>query len=96
MARPPTEAQVKFAEAISENTNTSLPNVWTRQSLFLYIRDNRPKYDELIRLRREGRAKLVRTKQRRGDPDPIDVDEDWYQMTGEGLDPATGGFEDNY
>lgn len=96
--RSPTEKQVKFAKAIAAELAIELPAVKTRQSLFLYIRDNRPKYDELMRLRREGRAKLARMRRKwdNPDPDPIDVDEDWYHMTGEGLDPATGGFDDNY
>lgn len=96
--RSPTEKQVKFAKAIAAELAIELPAVKTRQSLFLYIRDNRPKYDELMRLRREGRAKLARMRRKwdNPDPDPIDPDEDWYQMTGEGLDPATGGFDDNY
>lgn len=94
--RPPTEKQVKFAEAIADVLCVELPAVRTRQTMFLFIRDNRPKYDETIKARKEGRAKLARMRRKWEDPDPIDPDEDWYQMTGEGLDPATGGFADNY
>lgn len=83
--RPPTEKQVKFAEAIASELCIKLPAIRTRQSLFLFIRDNKPNYDNRMRLRRKWE-----------NPDPIDPDEDWYQMTGEGLDPATGGFDDNY
>lgn len=94
--RPPTEKQILFARAISTTLDVDLPEELTRQSLFLFIRDNRPKYDETIKARKECRAKQARMRREREDPDPIDVDEDWYQMTGEGLDPATGGFDDNY
>lgn len=83
--RPPTEKQVKFAEAIASELCIKLPAIRTRQSLFLFIRDNRPNYDNRIRLRRKWE-----------NPEPIDVNEDWYRMTAEGLDPATGGFADNY
>lgn len=94
--RPPTDKQVKFAEAIAAELAIELPAARTRQSLFLFIRDNRPKYDETVKARKEGRARLARMRREWEDPDPIDPDEDWYQMTAEGLDPATGGFADNY
>ena len=38
--RPPTEAQIRFATAIAERLHICPPRDWTRQSLFLFIRDN--------------------------------------------------------
>lgn len=99
MARPPTEKQVKFAEAIADTLCVELPAVRTRQTMFLFIRDNRPKYDETMKARREGHAELARMRRKWDNPDypdPIDADEGWYQMDSYGLDPATGGFADNY
>lgn len=42
--KEPTEAQVKFAKRIHIWTDIPLPSVMSRQSLFLYIRDNLPKF----------------------------------------------------
>lgn len=41
----PTEKQVRFAEAISRSLGVPLPKKRTRQSLFLFIRDNRDAFD---------------------------------------------------
>ena len=43
----PTEKQIKFAKAISEQLGIPLPEVKTRQSLFIFIRDNRGRFDEM-------------------------------------------------
>lgn len=78
--RPPTEKQVKFAFAIAERLNMRLPRIRTRQSLFLFIRDNRPEFD-----RRKGYAPDA------GDVDP-DRDEDEAVLLG--LDVYTGALND--
>ena len=43
--RAPTGRQVSFARAISAALGIALPELWTRQSLFLFIRDNRPRFE---------------------------------------------------
>lgn len=43
--KAPTDRQMQFASAIAEALGMELPAEKTRQSLFLFIRDNRPKYD---------------------------------------------------
>lgn len=47
MSREPTEKQVRFAEAISAALGLPMPKERTRQSLFLFIRDNRAEYDAM-------------------------------------------------
>lgn len=89
--RPPTEKQVKFAEAIASELCIKLPAIRTRQSLFLFIRDNRPKYDVALHNRR-----VESIAYHSEDPEPIDPDEDAMMMEAYGLDPHTGGFADNY
>lgn len=76
--RPPTERQVKFASAIAERLDIRLPRVRTRQSLFLFIRDNRPEFD-----RRKGYVPTV------ADADP---DQDEAELLG--LDVYTGALND--
>lgn len=44
--REPTEKQIRFAQAISETLNISMPKLMTRQSLYCFIRDNKPEYEE--------------------------------------------------
>lgn len=95
MARQPTEKQMKFAGAIADKLNMELPATRTRQTLFLFIRDNVNAYRKEVRGQRRLSGRGFRAEDADA-PDPIDPDEDWYQMTGEGLDPATGGFDDNY
>lgn len=43
--KTPTDKQMAFAEAIERFTGVPLPEIRTRQSLFLYIRDNRPEFE---------------------------------------------------
>lgn len=43
--REPTDRQMQFASTIAETLGIELPAEKTRQSLFLFIRDNKPKYD---------------------------------------------------
>ena len=45
--RPPTEKQLKYATAIAERLKICLPPVRTRQSLFLFIRDNKDRLEWL-------------------------------------------------
>lgn len=42
--RPPTEKQLKFASAIAARLGIEMPAERTRQSLFLFIRDNEPEF----------------------------------------------------
>lgn len=46
MKRPPTEKQERLAEMIHKATGVNLPDEKTRQSLFIYIRDNKPEFDK--------------------------------------------------
>ena len=75
--RPPTERQLKFAVAIAESLHVRLPQIQTRQTLFLFIRDHRPRFDEL-----QNRL-----------PTPEDVDPDPYEASLLGLDIHTGGLD---
>lgn len=45
MSREPTEKQMRLAEAISAVLGLKMPKEMTRQSLFLFIRDNKAEYD---------------------------------------------------
>lgn len=45
--KPPTEKQLSFAKIISTELMVELPEEKTRQSLFLFIRDNRPEFDAI-------------------------------------------------
>ena len=47
MSREPTEKQVQLAEAISAVLGLKMPEEMTRQSLFLFIRDNKAEYDAM-------------------------------------------------
>lgn len=47
MRREPTEKQVQLAEAISAVLGLKMPEEMTRQSLFLFIRDNKAEYDAM-------------------------------------------------
>lgn len=72
----PTKKQLEFASAISKSLGIELPKDKTRQSLFLFIRDNRPEYD-----RRFGRAPTL---------DDLDVDFDEAYCLG--IDIYTGSL----
>ena len=45
--KPPTEKQLEFGKKIAELLGINLPQEKTRQSMFLFIRDNKPKFDEM-------------------------------------------------
>lgn len=45
--RPPTEAQTRFATAIADRLHICLPQDRTRQSMFLFIRDNVARFHRL-------------------------------------------------
>lgn len=83
--RPATEAQIKFARRIRDATGVALPAEQTRQSLFLYIRNNILKF------------KCIQETWR-SDPGDGEWPEDLRDATDEavhwGLDPYTGGFDD--
>lgn len=80
--RPPTEKQLKFAAAIAETLHVRLPFVQTRQSLFLFIRDNRPRYERL----KGGFSHWT---------DYLDRDEDSDIAEAMGIDLMTGGLADD-
>ena len=44
--REPTEKQIKYASSISKVLDVPMPESLTRQSLFIFIRDNAPKYKQ--------------------------------------------------
>ena len=69
---------MKFASAIAERLSIQLPWIRTRQSLFLFIRDNRPRFDALRDLA----------------PSPADVDPDPDEARLLGLDIYTGELDD--
>ena len=48
MGKPATEKQIAFAHKIAEALGIPYPQEETRQSLFLFIRDNRQKFEELM------------------------------------------------
>ena len=81
--RPPTEKQLKFATAIAEALGIELPAEKTRQSLFLFIRDNRPEFDE------------KQKKPRCSWLDCLDREEDADMFWAMGGDPMTGGLADD-
>lgn len=78
--RPPTEKQIRFASAIAERLHICLPWNRTRQSLFLFIRDNRDRFERL------GAAACAPTLEDR-DPDPDEA----FLL---GLDIYTGSLND--
>ena len=43
--KPPTDNQMQFALEIANALGIEIPTEKTRQSLFLFIRDNKPEYD---------------------------------------------------
>ena len=47
MINPPTEKQIKYAEAISSSLGVPLPKELTRQSLFLFIKSNKQEFDRM-------------------------------------------------
>lgn len=81
--KPPTEKQMKFAEIIAAALNIKLPQEKTRQSLFLFIRDNRPKFDE------------KQKKTRWNWLDCLDPEEDRDMFWAMGGDPMTGCLGDD-
>ena len=100
--RPATEAQKKFAEAIAKELSIDLPKEVTRQSLFIFIRDNRPAFDKCVANSRtsSGRAgnyglygrevEFYEGQDDRGPYGSSDLEMECY-----GLDPYTGGFADD-
>lgn len=100
--RPATEAQKKFAEAIAKELSIDLPKEVTRQSLFLFIRDNRPAFDKRVANSRTPRGhaghygpygqegEFYEGQDDRGPYGSSDLEMECY-----GLDPYTGGFEND-
>lgn len=84
--RPPTEKQLKFATAIAARLDIEMPVERTRQSLFLFIREHRPRFDEKQReSRRCGHSWL----------DMLDPQEDQDMFWAMGGDPMTGCLGDD-
>lgn len=82
--KDPTSKQMEFAAEISRVLEIPMPEVKTRQSLFLFIRDNKPKFDAAMSHQRD-------CFDNEFDTDP---DQDYYYMTVLGLDPYTGSLND--
>jgi len=93
-SRPPTSKQVEFASRIAKALGINLPGESTRQALFLFIRDNKPRFLEKQSVGRHN-ARVADVARFDDDPEPIDDADYWsgYDMCG--LDPYTGGFADN-
>lgn len=75
---PPTKKQIDFASAIAKSLGVELPNPQTKQSLFLFIKENRPKFEKHIAFT----------------PTLDDVDIDFDEAECLGIDIYTGGLED--
>lgn len=87
---------MQFASTIANALGIELPAERTRQSLFLFIRDHKPLFEKKIQVkRRNARVHAVAYESEAPDEDP-DPDNDWAFMDASGIDPLTGGFEDNY
>lgn len=84
--RPPTEKQMKFAEIIAAALRIKLPQEKTRQSLFLFIRDNRPRFDKE---QKESRRSSYDWS------DMLDPEEDRDMFWAMGGDPMTGCLGDD-
>lgn len=84
--RPATEAQIKFARKIRDATGVALPVEQTRQSLFLYIRDNILKFKCM--------QETWHSDPRDGDW-PDNASDAFDEAVYWGLDPYTGGFDND-
>lgn len=82
MARDPTDKQMRFASAIAETLGIELPAEKTRQSLFLFIRDNKPEYDARQRASRVDWTEC------------LDREEDCDMAEAMGIDLMTGCLDD--
>lgn len=89
--KPPTEKQMKFAEIIASSLMIKLPQEKTRQSLFLFIRDNRPKFDEMQKMQK----KTMHKKTGWDWVDCLDPEEDRDMFWAMGGDPMTGCLGDD-
>lgn len=97
--KPPTEKQMKFAEIIASSLMINLPQEKTRQSLFLFIRDNRPKFDEMQKKtktkRKETEMKMQKKTRWWNWLDCLDREEDADMFWAMGGDPMTGCLGDD-
>lgn len=95
MARDPTRAQIRFATAISEKIGVAMPDIRTRQSLFIYIRTYRPEFEKQRRKESCERhnARVAAIAYESENEDQSDYPDSW--MDAAGLDEYTGGFTDN-
>ena len=83
---PPTEKQMKFAEIIAAALNIKLPQEKTRQSLFLFIREHRPRFDKEQKEFRRCSHDWT---------DMLDPEEDRDMFWAMGGDPMTGCLGDD-
>ena len=79
--KPPTDKQMQFALEIANALEIELPTNKTKQSLFLFIRDNKPEYDA----RRRACGLWAEC---------LDRDEDRDMAEAMGIDLMTGGLCD--
>lgn len=88
--KPATEKQISFAKAISGVTGKPLPEEKTRQSMFLFIRDNVDEYRSRIPKRNLPTADDLNFDDF-GDANGNDA---WDFLWCAGHDPYTGGIGD--
>ena len=84
MSNPATDRQVKFAHAIADALGVQYPEEETRQSLFIFIRDNREKFDKL----------MLPKRCRRMEAEALDGDRDVEIADALGIDIYTGCLGD--
>lgn len=89
--RNPTDRQMQFASTIARTLGIELPVEKTRQSLFLFIRDNKSKFEEKMLVDRHN-ARVNAVAYASEDPMGPD-DSDWALMDAMGIDSLTGGFD---
>ena len=88
---PPTEKQISFANAISSELGVGLPKEKTRQSLFLFIQEHRPAYDNRMLERSRKHTRRRRSFDWSG---VIDRDDDLDMADALGIDIMTGCLGD--
>lgn len=90
--KDPTDKQMQFATSIAETLGIELPAERTRQSLFLFIRDNMPRFKQKRSMdRHNARVHAVAYESE----NPAGVDEsDWAFMDAMGIDSLTGCLGD--
>jgi len=93
MARDPTRAQLRFATAISKKLGVAMPDILTRQSLFVYIKNYRPEFDK------QREKEICEQHNARVEAIAYESENEnssyYSDLDAMGLDEYTGGFVDN-